>query len=114
MKRGLQIFAASFAVALAIVFGARVSADALAVVIGVILGVLASVPTTFLLTWALLHRRFQAAGEAQPAATQQPPVVLINATDRPPVVSTPAALPGLSAPSPTRRWTMVGEVDTDD
>ena len=114
MKRGLWLVAGLFAVTLAVVFGLRVSADALAVIIGVVLGVLASVPTTFLFAWLLLRARLQPAGERPPAAIQQPPVVLINANDRPSAVSTPAALPGMSTPPGTRQWTMIGDVETDD
>ena len=113
MKRGSLIIVGLFAVTLAVVIGLRVSADALAMIVGVILGVLAGVPTTFLLTWAVLRGRLQGDG-VSPAASQQPPVVLINATDRPPAVSTPVALPAASTLPTARRWTMVGEIDTDD
>jgi hypothetical protein len=112
MKRALLMMAAAFAVTLAIVFGIRASADALAVVLGVILGVVASVPTTFLVTYMLTRPRSQ-QDSISPQMTHQPPVVVINAGDKP-NVSSPPALPALAPPNHGRQWTVIGDADTDD
>jgi len=111
MKRSLLILSIIFVVTLAVIFGVRASPDALAVVIGVVLGVLASVPTTALLTY-LLTRPRSAANGALAQAAHQPPVVVINAPEKP-AVTTPPALPALSPPASARKWTVIGDSDTE-
>ena len=111
MKRSLLILSAAFGLTLAIIFGVRASADALAVILGVVLGVLASVPTTFLVTYMLTRPRPNSdSTSSQPA--HQPPVVVINAADRP-AVNTPTSLPALGPPATARKWTVIGDTDTD-
>lgn len=111
MKRGLLLIGVAFAVTLAIVFGARVSADALAVIIGMILGVVASIPTTLVVVF-LLTRQRQAADRGLPQTSQQPPVVIVNAPDRA-TLSPPPALPAPYPADPARKWTVVGDTETD-
>lgn len=111
MKRTLLISVISFAVTLAIIFGIRASADALAVVLGVVLGVVASVPTTLLVTYILARPRSNPETPS-PQMMQQPPVVVINASEKPAVSSSPT-LPVLSAAPQARKWTVIGDVDTD-
>ena len=113
MKRGLLIIGVIFAIALAIVFGTRVSADALAVIVGVVLGIVASVPTTLLAIFILTRQR-QGLDRGLPQAPQQPPVVIINATDK--TALTPPSTPALSLPYPSdaaRKWTVIGDTETD-
>jgi len=111
MKRAFLISVISFAVTLAIIFGIRASADALAVVLGVVLGVIASVPATFLVTYMLTRPRFNNGTPSQ-QAPQQPPIVVINAPDKP-LVSSPSSLPVLSSAPQTRKWTVIGDVETE-
>jgi hypothetical protein len=114
MKRGLLFTVLAFVITLAVVFGLRASADALAVIIGVILGVVASVPTTFLITYALLR-----SGQHQlpppghhPFPAQQPPVVVINAPEKPAIMAAPT-LPMLTPASQARKWTVIGDEETE-
>ena len=108
MKRAVLIFVGCFGVTLALIFGARASADALAVVVGVILGVAASVPATFFVTYLLIRPR-PGLETTQPSfLPHQPPVVVINTTDKPGLVQSPA-LPAFSNSTPDRRWTMIGD-----
>jgi len=111
MKRSLLIIGVAFVVTLAVIFGIRASADALAVVLGVILGVLASVPTTFLVTYLLTRSRHETR-PSYPAQqlSQQPPVVVINAPDKP-AISSPVT--PVNSPAPGRKWTVIGDSDTD-
>lgn len=114
MKRSLLIMAITFSVTVAVIFGLRVSADALAVVIGVVLGAAASIPTTFLFTYLLLRNRPAATGDPPRSGYPQPPVVVINAADKP-SVSAPPALPGIASAAPgSRQWTMIGDEETGD
>jgi hypothetical protein len=111
MKRGLLIIGITFSVTAAIVFGSRVSADALAVVVGVVLGIVASVPTTLLVIFILTRQR-SGLDRGVPPATQNPPVVIVNAPDR----ASLAVPPTLPAPYPadqSRKWTVVGDIETD-
>ncbi len=111
MRRSLLIIGVAFAITLAIVFGTRVSADALGVVVGVILGVAASVPATFLIIF-VLTRQQRAAERSLPLAAQQPPVVIVNVPDRA-ALSSPPALPAPYQAEPTRKWTVIGDTETD-
>jgi hypothetical protein len=111
MKRGLLLIGITFAVTLAVVFGARVSADALAVIIGVLLGVVASIPTTVLVVFVLTRQR-QGADRGLPQTAQQPPVIIVNAPDRTSLPS-PPALPAPYSADPTRKWTVVGDMETN-
>ena len=104
-----------FMITLAIVFGLRVSADALAVVIGVLLGIGASVPATALVVYMLMRPRANHQHPYSPQAPQQPPVVIINASDpaRQLGAGPPPAWP---TPGPTvqaRKWTVIGDTDTE-
>lgn len=110
MRRGLLIIGVAFAITLAIVFGTRVSADALGVVVGVILGVAASVPATFLIIFVLTRQR--PGPDRGLPAPQQPPVVIVNTTDRA-ALSSPPALPAPYQADPTRKWTVIGDTETD-
>lgn len=113
MKRSLLIITIAFVVTLTIIFGLRASADALAVVVGVVLGVVASVPTTFLVTYLLTRPRAGYNGTASPSfPQQQPPVVVINASEKP-AISGPAMPPALSAHTHARKWTVIGESETE-
>jgi hypothetical protein len=116
MKRAILIMGVVFMITLAIVFGLRVSADALAVVIGVILGIVASVPATALVVYMLMRPRPNNYQQSySPQAPQQPPVVIINASDpnRQLGAGPPPAWP---SPGPTvqaRKWTVIGDTDTE-
>jgi hypothetical protein len=115
MKRGLLFTALAFVITLAVVFGLRASADALAVIIGVILGVVASVPTTFLITYALLRsnqNQLSSPGHPHHFPAQQPPVVVINAPEKPAITAAPT-LPMLSPATQTRKWTVIGDEETE-
>ncbi len=111
MRRSLLVIGIAFAVALAIVFGTRVSADALAVIIGVILGVVASIPTTLLVVFVLTRPR-PGAERGLPPTSLQPPVVIVNAPDRT-TLSSPPALPAPYSADPVRKWTVVGDTETE-
>ncbi|MBE7471411.1 MAG: hypothetical protein DPW09_04810 [Anaerolineae bacterium] len=113
MKRGLLIIGIVFAVTFGVVFGTRVSADALAVIVGVVLGILAGIPTTLLAVFIMTRQRSGLA-PGSPQATGHPPVVVINAADR--TALTSPSTPPLALPYPseaTRRWTVIGDVDTE-
>jgi hypothetical protein len=113
MKRNLLIIGVAFAITLAIIFGTRISPDALAVVIGVLLGIAASVPTTLLVVFILTRQQNRLEKSAQPMF-QQPPVFVINAGDKPQPLAPPALpAPYLSAADTGRKWTVIGDVDTD-
>jgi hypothetical protein len=113
MKRSLLIIGVTVVITLAVVFGLRVSADALAVIIGVILGIMAGVPTTVLAIFIMTRQRQGLNGGLHPGAAQ-PPVVVINATDRPALASpsTPA-LPLTYPAESIRKWTVIGDTETD-
>ncbi|MBN1219649.1 MAG: hypothetical protein JXM69_12030 [Anaerolineae bacterium] len=112
MKRSFLIIGIIFIVTLAVIFGFRASADAVAVVIGVLLGVAASIPTTLLLVYVLARQpnRLDRTTQAMPP---QPPVFVINASDKPQSYS----LPALPAPYPPaengRKWTVIGDSETE-
>jgi hypothetical protein len=112
MKKGLLITVLGFAITLTAIFGIRASTDALAVILGVILGVAASVPTTFLVTYILTR---SGHNHLTPSIQQQmpvhPPVVVINAPEKPTLSSTPT-LPLLTPTSQTRKWTVIGDTET--
>lgn len=112
MTRALLIISLTFTLTLALIFGLRASVDALAVVLGVILGVAASVPTTFLVTYMLMRSR-AARPDPSPQLPHHPPVVVINSPEKP-VVSGQTAMPALAPPSPGRKWTVIGDVDTGE
>lgn len=109
MKRSLLIIIVAITVTFTAIFTIRASTDALAVVLGVVLGVAATLPTTALVTYLLTRSRLN---QQVSHAPQQPPVVVINAPDKP-AVSTPQALPALTAPAQSRKWTVIGDADTD-
>jgi hypothetical protein len=112
MKRALLIIGVAFAMTAAVVFGMRVSADALAVVIGVILGIAASVPTTLLVIFILTRQRPGLDKGVGPTPSNSPPVVVINTSDRASLAA-PSALPTPYLTDPTRKWTVIGETETD-
>lgn len=114
MKRIFLIIGIIFAVTLAIVFGMRVSADALAVIVGVVLGILAGIPTTLLVIFVMTRQRPGLNPGGYPPVSAQPPVVIINATDRASMTS--PSTPALSLPyatEPTRKWTVIGDTETE-
>lgn len=110
MKRLLLVMGICFSVTLAIVFGSRVSGDALAVIIGVILGVFSSVPTTLLFSYLLARQR--PPQNPPPAMPYQPPVIVVNAGDKPGQSYSPG-LPALAPPEQGRKWTVIGDSDTN-
>lgn len=114
MKRNILIIITAFVVTLSAIFGIRASADALAVVLGVILGVIASAPTTLLLTYVLMRHHGQHHSPASDRPTSpQPPVVIINASDKPAISTPPSLPPPSSLPSSGRKWTVIGDADPD-
>lgn len=110
MKRALWVMGICFSITLAIVFGLRVSADALAVIIGIVLGVASTVPTTLVTIYLLTRQR---ANQPPPPAPYQPPVVVINGSDRPGLPAPVMSLPGMPASPQGRQWTVIGDADTD-
>jgi hypothetical protein len=112
MKRTVLTITVAFVVTATAIFGIRASTDALAVVLGVILGVAASVPTTFLVTYLLARSRFNQPPGHPTYTSPQPPVVVINSPDKP-AVSTPPALTTLNSPTQSRKWTVIGDSDTE-
>lgn len=98
----------AFAVTLGIIFGVRASADAMAVIIGVVLGVLAGVPSTFLITAALVRRQ----ANTPPVAAPQPPVIVVNGSERGQPVQ-PAAPPLPALQTGSRQWTVIGDSDEE-
>jgi hypothetical protein len=110
MKKGLLIIGIVFAITAAVVFGTRVSADALAVVVGVILGVAASVPTTLLVVFILTRPR---PGDRNGmTSSPSPPVIVVNAAERS-ALTAPPALPAPYPIEPARKWTVIGEAETE-
>ncbi len=112
MKRNILIIIIAIIVTVTSIFSLRASADALAVVIGVILGVVASVPTTLLITYILTRSHQNQGGTQQTGLSGQPPVVVINTQDNPTVAGS-ATLPTLTAPAQNRKWTVIGDVETE-
>ena len=111
MKRGLFIISLIFSVTFAVILGLRVSTDALAVITGVVLGVLATVPTTLLAIYFLFRQRDKV--DQLPYSTpQHPPVVIINAGDKPQGYA-PPALPPTYPGNGGRKWTVIGDEETD-
>jgi hypothetical protein len=110
MKRGLFIIGIVFAITLAIVFATRISADALAVIVGVILGIGAGIPTTLLAI--LIMTRRQGPDRNLPPASLQPPVVIVNTPDRA-ALSPPPALPAPYSSDLARKWTVIGDSETE-
>jgi len=111
VKRGLFIISLIFSVTFAVILGLRVSTDALAVITGVVLGVVASVPTTLLVIYFLFRQRDKADQLPYPPA-QHPPVVVINASDKPQGYA-PPALPPVYPSNGGRKWTVIGDEETD-
>jgi hypothetical protein len=113
MKRYLLLLSLAFVVTLAGIFSLRASVDALAVILGVVLGVAATGPTTLLLLYILLRQqKQQSLSEPPHPVSPQPPVVVINTSDKPagfspPMLSRPPAATG-------RQWTVIGEAETLD
>lgn len=69
----------TFAVALAVVVGNRMSAEAMAVVVGVVCGVVAAIPMTVLML--VVTQRMRARGESEEDRLRQrdyPPVIVIQ------------------------------------
>ena len=110
MKRGLLVIGLVFAITFAIVFGTRISADALAVIVGVILGIGAGIPTTLLAIFIMTRR--QGLDRNLPPSPQQPPVVIVNAPDRT-ALSAPPALPAPYSSDLARKWTVIGDSETE-
>jgi len=111
MKKGLLIIGVSFAITLAIVIGTRISADALAVIVGVVLGVAGSIPTAVVI--AYVFTRARSTPEPHLPPPYQPPVVVINGSDRANLPPQPLTLPTLSPPGQGRKWTVIGADDTE-
>ncbi len=112
MKKGLLIIGVSFAVTLAIVIGTRISADALAVIVGVLLGVAGSIPTAVVI--AYVFTRARSTPEPHLPPPYQPPVVVINGSERANLSpQPPLTLPTLSPPGQGRKWTVIGADDTE-
>lgn len=109
MKRSFLIIGIVFAITFAIVFGTRISADALAVIVGVILGIGAGIPTTLLAIFIMTRR--QGLDRNLPSSSQ-PPVVIVNTPDRT-SLSAPPALPAPYASDLARKWTVIGDSETE-
>lgn len=76
----ILLLGVAFFAGLGVVVGQRLSAEAMAVVIGVVAGVLASIPTSLLVTWAVLRaapRPAEAAPAPAPAPAPEPPRVVV-------------------------------------
>ena len=112
MKRSLLIIGITFAITLAVMFSVRVSPDAIAVVIGVVLGVAASIPTTLLFIY-LLTRRQHELDKTPQQMPPQPPVFVINAADRSQLQPPPALPAPFPQPENGRKWTVIGDAETD-
>jgi hypothetical protein len=108
MKRGLLIIGLVFAITFAIVFGTRISADALAVIVGVMLGIGAGIPTTLLAIFIMTRR--QGLDRNLPQAP--PPVVIVNTPDRAALSAPPALLAPYSSDL-ARKWTVIGDSETE-
>jgi energy-coupling factor transporter transmembrane protein EcfT len=112
MKRSFLMIGIIFIITLAVIFGFRASADAMAVVIGVLLGVVASIPATLLLVYGLTRQpnRLDRTTQAMPP---QPPVFVINTSDKPQPYS-PPLLPAPYLPAENgRKWTVIGDTETE-
>ncbi len=114
MKRSFLLIGLTFAITLAVMFGLQASVDALGVIIGVVLGVAASVPTTALVVFMLTRAR-PGQERGQPTMGQSPPVVIVNPPERTslPAASPPSYLPFYPSETAARRWTVIGDTDTD-
>ena len=114
MKRYLLMLGVVFAAALGVTIGSRLSADALAVIVGVALGLAASIPATVLLIYLLLRGR-QPPDEGPRLPAYQPPVVVINGSERAGYAAPPPLLPAMTAPvAGGRKWTVIGDAETGE
>ena len=113
MKRGLIVIGAAFAITLALTLGFRVSADALAVMVGVSLGIIASIPTTMLVIFVMTRQQSRLE-KNMTHFPQQPPVVVVNAADKPQGHPPTPALPPPYSTNGARKWTVIGDIETDD
>jgi energy-coupling factor transporter transmembrane protein EcfT len=111
IKRTIVFLSLAFVVTLAVVLGTRMSADALAVIVGVILGIVASIPTVFVVVFALTRR--QSHLDRLGSASPQPPIVIVNGTEK--AQGQPqAALPSPYLHNGNRKWTVIGDEGLDD
>ena len=117
MKKFVFFVGMSFAVAMAVVIGLRLSPDAMAVIIGIICGVLASIPTSIILVWVLRQRERTPEEMAYTHGRygHYPPVVVVNGqgtngygNSAPPPVLTPNTPPG------TRDFKVIGQETTEN
>lgn len=113
IKQGLLFITLAFVISLTLVVGWRVSTDALAVIIGVVLGIVASVPTTILLLFILTRQQHKLNQQAY-HSPQHPPVIVVNTADTTQNQPYPLALPTPHAPNGARKWTVIGDMDTED
>jgi hypothetical protein len=112
MKRSLLVIGITVAITLAIIFSIRVSPDAIAVVIGVVLGVAASIPTPLLFVYFLTRQQHK-LDKTPPQMPPQPPVFVINAADKTHTQPPPALPPPYPHPDNGRKWTVIGDSETD-
>ena len=116
MKKFIFVISSIFAVALAIVIGARISPDAMAVIIGIVCGVLASIPTSVILVWVLRQRDKQLDSQyGYMRHGQYPPVVVVNGQS-PNGYGTALNTPALTAhsgPAGARDFKVVGQENTE-
>jgi len=111
MKRGLVVISLAVGITFTIILGIRISTDALAVIVGVALGILASVPTTVIVMF-IITRQQSRLQRFTTQASQPPPVIVVNAADRnQPYL--PPALPASTPASGPRKWTVIGDEETD-
>ena len=117
MKKFLFVVGTTFAAAMAVVIGLRLSPDAMAVIIGIICGVLASIPTSVILVWVLRQRDKQTEELTQGPGRygHYPPVVVVNGqgtngygNSAPPPMLTPSTPPG------TRDFKVIGQETTEN
>ena len=118
MKRYLIAFSLIVVMTLTLIVGFRLSEDAIAVIIGIGLGVLATLPTTLVLIYFVMHR---GTGQSQHQADQpyglpnhhQPPVIIVNGGQQQPGLPSTIQTPyTMSLPS-QRSFTVVGEEKID-
>jgi len=116
MKKFFIIISSTFAVALAVVIGIRISPDAMAVIIGIVAGVLASIPTSVILVLVLRQRDRQMESQyGSMRYGQYPPVVVVNG-QTPNGYGTSLSAPALTAHSGhngARDFKVVGQENTE-
>jgi hypothetical protein len=110
MKRTLIWGGLAITITLTASLSWRVSPDALAVIVGLFLGIMATLPASLLLLF-VVTRQTKLEKPATPWP-QHPPVVVVNGAERAPAYG-PPALPAPYTDPGQRRWTIVGDEETE-